>query len=309
MSQFGNTWTHSCFLRLINNGLAPFLSIGYSIITMNSQLFNPSYLKELCVQYHLQPSKEYGQNYLLNAAPILAMVKAGAIEKTDTIVEVGPGFGVLTFALLEQAGHIIAFEIEKKIFGYWDALQETHSNLDVRWGNVLREFPVMQHTISGPYKVIANVPYHITALLLRLFLEAEHKPERIVIMVQKEVADRMCAKPGDMSLLSASVQFYGKPKIITKVSKGNFWPQPKVDSAVIAITDIESREDSATFFTLARAGFANKRKQLWRNLADATGIPGPEMQKVLEEVTGDARARAQELSIDQWVKLGSILKI
>ena len=122
----------SCLLS-INNGLAPFLSIGYSIITMNSQLFNPSYLKELCAQYHLQPSKEYGQNYLLNAAPILAMVKAGAIEKTDTIVEVGPGFGVLTFALLEQAGHIIAFEIEKLIRAYDPCMSCAAHFLKVNW--------------------------------------------------------------------------------------------------------------------------------------------------------------------------------
>lgn len=236
------------------------------------------------------------------------MIKAGAVEKGDTIVEVGPGFGVLTLALAEHAGHIISFEIEKKIFGYWDGLQETYPNIDVRWGNVLREFPVVQHTLPSSYKVIANVPYQITALLLRLFLEAERKPERIVIMVQKEVAERMCAKPGDMSLLSVSVQFYGKPKIVAKVSKGNFWPQPKVDSSVIAITDIQSREGSAAFFALARAGFANKRKQLWRNIADTTGIAGAEVQKALMEVMGNDKVRAQELSIDQWIKLGNLLK-
>lgn len=274
---------------------------------MDTQLFNPSYLKQLCAEYHLQPSKEYGQNYLLSETPIQAMLKAGDVSGKDTIIEVGPGFGVLTLALQEKAGKIIAFEIEKKIFGYWDHLQEAHSNIDVRWGNVLREFPVMQQTLPKQYKVIANVPYQITALLLRLFLEAVHKPERIVIMVQREVADRMCAKPGDMSLLSVSVQYYGKPKIVAKVSKGNFWPQPKVDSAVIAITDIQERENSTAFFALTRAGFANKRKQLWRNIADAFGLSQVDVKQALEQVTGNNQVRAQELSIEQWIALGKQL--
>ncbi len=274
---------------------------------MDNQLFNPSYLKELCATYHLQPSKEYGQNYLLSIAPIAAMLKAGDVSLKDTIVEVGPGFGVLTLALQEKAKKIIAFEIEKKIFGYWDTLQEQYPNIDVRWGNVLREFPVMQHTLPKEYKVIANVPYQITALLLRLFLEAAHKPQCIVVMVQREVADRMCAKPGDMSLLSVSVQYYGKPKIVAKVAKGSFWPQPKVDSAVIAITDIEERQGSEAFFALARAGFANKRKQLWRNISDGCQIAPEDARRAIETVTGNVQARAQELSIEQWIKLGEVL--
>lgn len=278
-------------------------------IIMDTQLFNPSYLKELCATYHLQPSKDYGQNYLLSEAPINAMLKAGDVSEKDTVVEVGPGFGVLTLALQEKAGKIIAFEIEKKIFGYWDKLQEIYPNIDIRWGNVLREFPVIQQTLPKQYKVIANVPYQITALLLRLFLEAVHKPERIVVMVQREVADRMCAKPGEMSLLSVSVQYYGKPKIVAKVPKGNFWPQPKVDSAVIAITDIQERGQSAAFFSLTRAGFANKRKQLWRNIADVFGMPQADVKNALEEVVGNSQARAQELSIDQWIALGEKLEI
>jgi 16S rRNA (adenine1518-N6/adenine1519-N6)-dimethyltransferase len=276
---------------------------------MDQRLFNPSYLKQLCEEYHLQPSKDYGQNYLLSGAPIAAMLRAGDVSGTDTIVEVGPGFGVLTIALAEQAKHVIAFEIEKKLFGYWDKLQEMYPAVDMRWGNVLKEFPVMQVTLPDTYKVIANVPYHITALLLRLFLEAVKKPERIIVMVQREVADRICAKAGEMSLLSVSIQYYGKPKIVAKVAKGSFWPQPKVDSAVVAITSIAERNDAVSFFTLTRAGFANKRKQLWKNISDGLGLPRSDVRKAILDVVGNERARAQELTIDQWICLKDTLRM
>ncbi|MBU1895825.1 hypothetical protein KJ641_03075, partial [Patescibacteria group bacterium] len=157
------------------------------------------------------------------------------------------------------------------------------------------------------YKVVANLPYQITSQVLRVLLEQENKPESITVMVQKEVAERIVAKQGDMSLLALSVQYYGEPKIITKVSKGNFWPEPKVDSAVLTISKISrvSKFTDEEFFRIARAGFANKRKQLWRNLS--VGLGGTEGQvatcpykKILKEVTGNEKVRAQELSVEEW---------
>ena len=119
-------------------------------------------------------------------------------------------------------------------------------------------------------------------------------------MVQKEVAERICAKPGDMSVLAISIQYYGTPNIVTKVTKGNFWPAPKVDSAVVSITNIQDRDDAETFFRYVRAGFQNKRKQLWRNLSQTLHIDGENVKRVLRDVVGDERVRAEDLSVKKW---------
>src|SRR6266403_3193049 len=146
------------------------------------KLFNPDYLLSLCKKYGLTPSKQYGQNYLLDKEVIQAMVEAGGITSKDTVVEVGPGFGVLTFALTEVAKEVVSYEIEKKLEPYWDSMQQAHPNLTVNWGNALKTFVPP----AGPYKVAANLPYQITSAVIRLFLEAKHTPATIVCMVQKE---------------------------------------------------------------------------------------------------------------------------
>lgn len=259
------------------------------------ELFKPSYLKQLCEQYGIRPSKKYGQNYLISQKPILAMVEAGEVTSSDHVIEVGPGFGVLTLALADAGATITAYEIEKKLAPYWEEKKQIYPNLAIVWGNVL-------HTFDPPaaYKVIANLPYQITSAVIRMFLEQEHPPERMIIMVQKEVAERMCAKPGDMSLLSVSVQYYGTPRIVTKVPKGNFFPSPKVDSAVIAISDIQPQQNSEQFFSVVRAAFANKRKQAWNNIASGLGIEGERVKQAMHTVVGNEKARAQELSVTQW---------
>ena len=226
-----------------------------------SQLLQPTYLKTLCKKYALTPSKQYGQNYLVSEGAIQKIVEAADISKTDLLVEVGPGFGVLTLALAKTGASIKTFEIEKKLQPYWDEMQQKYSNVHVVWGNVLHMFKKEQADFKKPYKVVANLPYPITSQIIRLFLEQEQPPERMVVMVQKEVAERIVAKPWDMSVLAVSVQYFGTPKIITKVASGSFWPAPKVDSAVLAITNIQPRKESALFFRVVRAGFASKRKQ------------------------------------------------
>ncbi|MFH0857740.1 MAG: 16S rRNA (adenine(1518)-N(6)/adenine(1519)-N(6))-dimethyltransferase RsmA [Candidatus Magasanikbacteria bacterium] len=260
----------------------------------------PSILKELCQKYDLSPSKKYGQNYLITDKPVLEMVEAGEIEKTDTVVEIGPGFGVLTFLLAEKAKEVYAFEIEKKLDAYWQEKQKQYTNVHIIWGNVLTHIEEKAKEL-GTYKVCANLPYQITSFVLRTLLELHNKPERIVIMVQKEVAERMCAKPGDMSLLSVSVQYYGTPRIVTKVSRGNFWPSPKVDSAVVAIEKMQKNtKEDARFFAVVHAGFANKRKQLAKNVANTLGIQEEKVKDALKKVMNNERVRAEELSVENW---------
>lgn len=279
-----------------------------------SNLFKPSYLEELCKEYRLRPSKEYGQNYLISDAPIHAMVEAAGLENTDNVVEVGPGFGVLTMALSPKVEKVVAFEIEQKIKNYWDFLQKEYKNVEIIWGNVLQQASKFEEKISDlrSYKVIANVPYQITSQIFRLFLEdLSVRPTCIVTMVQKEVAERMCAKRGELSLLALSVQYYGTPRIVSKVSKGNFWPMPAVDSAVIAIDvnkkHLYTKEQDKWFFEVVRAAFSHKRKQAWKNISDSLGIEKEVIQNVLRKVVGNEQVRAQDVVVEEWVEIAMLL--
>jgi 16S rRNA (adenine1518-N6/adenine1519-N6)-dimethyltransferase len=273
---------------------------------MKTELFKPSHLKELCEQNNLRPSKKYGQNYLVTPTVVEKIIDAGELSSKDTVVEIGPGFGVLTFGLAEKVGNVIAFEIERKLEDYW--AKQSEENIEIVWGNALIQFLDRQKSLPEGYKVIANLPYQITSHMLRLLLEATNKPERIIVMVQKEVADRLRAKPGDMSLLTLSAQYYGDVTQVVKVSKGNFWPSPKVDSAVVAISNIRARENAKHFFKVARAGFSSKRKQLWRNLFEQFGMNKEDLQGLVEKVTGNAKIRPQELSVEQWIQLAEKVK-
>jgi len=266
-------------------------------------VYKPSYLIELCKKYNLSPSKKYGQNYLMTKIYIDKMLEAGEINKDDLVVEVGPGFGVLTFALAEKAGKIVSFEIEQKLREYWE--ENALENLEIIWGNALEKFSSLQSQYKK-YKVVANLPYQITSAILRMFLELENKPESMVIMVQKEVAQRITAKKGDMSVLAISVQYYGQPKVVAKVTKGNFWPSPKVDSAVLLINNIKSPNNDFSderFFEVVKSGFAQKRKQLWRNLSQGLKLDAEKIKGILVEVCGNEKIRAEELGVEEWVEI------
>lgn len=279
---------------------------------MIQHVFMPAELKLLCQRYRLSPSKQYGQHYLISLASIKKMIAAAELSPDDTVVEIGPGFGVLTLAVAPLVKKVIAFEIEKKLQPYWEEKQLEFSNVEIIWGNALRQLTMNNEQLTIPYKIVANLPYQITSEALRVILELNPPPERVIVMVQKEVAERICAKPGAMSLLSVAVQYYGEPRIITKVSKGNFWPVPKVDSAVISI-DLtpdpsplgEGRGEvtKEDFFRIVKAGFSNPRKQLWGNVAQGLHLPPDMVQLAVIHVTGNQKVRAEELSIDAWRQL------
>lgn len=238
------------------------------------------------------------------------MVKAAKLKKTDTVIEVGPGFGPLTLAMAGEVDKVIAFEIEQKLRSYWADVQSEHNNIDIVWGDILHNWQVGVRTWFRDYKVVANLPYQITSRVLRMFLEARNKPDLIAVMVQREVADRICAGPGNMSKLSVSVQFYGEPKIVARVPKGNFWPRPDVDSAIVLIDVDEKRHEGLfghleekQFFKIVRAGFANKRKQLLGNLSKGLDLETDKVRKILRDVTGNEKIRAQDLNMEEWGRL------
>jgi 16S rRNA (adenine1518-N6/adenine1519-N6)-dimethyltransferase len=276
---------------------------------MNEKLFNIDYLKHLCQKYDLRPSRHYGQNYLINPEVIEMIIAVSGVNKKDTVVEVGPGFGVLTLALCAKAKKVIAFEIEKKLEPYWQEIstrltQSKENNLEIIWGNVLRIDPKF---FPKNYKVVANLPYQITSPVLKLFLEdLPNKPKEMILMVQKEVAERICAKPGDMSVLAIAVQYFAQAEIVGEVKRNNFYPAPEVDSAIIRIhlKNKLPKIDTKKYFQLVKIGFAQKRKLLIKNLLPFFGKENKEkLLQTLKSMGFSELVRAQELGVEDWIKL------
>ncbi|PJA89811.1 MAG: ribosomal RNA small subunit methyltransferase A [Candidatus Magasanikbacteria bacterium CG_4_9_14_3_um_filter_32_9] len=276
---------------------------------VNTDLYKPSKLKEICAKNGLRPSKSYGQNFLVSPHPIEKMLAVGELEKNDIVIEVGPGFGVLTFAIAPLVKKIVAFEIEKKLENYWEGKQKEYKNIEIVWGNATKNLSkYLSENKIEEYKVIANLPYQITSQILRTFFELEKKPKSITIMVQKEVAERILAKKGDMNLLALSVQFFGEPRIISKVSSASFWPKPKVESAILQVINIGQPTNIDEFFKIARLGFSSKRKQLWKNLSQGIDLPIERIKEILKDLTGTEKIRAEDLSLGEWQILVEKLK-
>ncbi len=280
---------------------------------MNEKLFNVDYLKHLCAKFQLRPSKEYGQNYLINPEVIDMIIAVSGVNKKDTVIEVGPGFGILTLDLAAKVKKLLAFEIEKKLEAYWQEIssrlaQSQEDNFEIIWGNVLRADPKI---FPKNYKVVANLPYQITSPVLKLFLEdLSNKPKEMTLMVQKEVAQRICSKPGDMSVLAIAVQYFGQAEMVGEVNRNNFWPSPQVDSAVLKIKIDQKRPDAEynkKFFQMVKIGFAQKRKLLIKNLLPYFGKQNKEkLQLALKNMGFSETVRAQELSVANWEQLSKI---
>jgi len=242
---------------------------------------------------------------------------AANIKNTDTILEIGPGIGTLTQALAQKAGKVVAIEKDHAMVEILGQTLAGFKNVEIIHGNILTLDP-SPYTLA-PYKLVANIPYYITSPIIRKFLEGENQPTTITLMVQREVAQRICAKPPEMSMLALSVQFYANPKIIATVPKGCFWPVPNVDSAILHITPfkkasmqghkqgkallVEEQTSPETFFAIAKAGFSAPRKQLAGNLAK--GLK-KEKAWVVEWLTHngiDPQQRAETLSLRDWCSL------
>ncbi len=244
---------------------------------------------------------------------------AAKITPTDTILEIGPGLGILTQALARVAKRVVAVEKDLNMAGILKKSLGGVKNVELVQGDILEinfKFQ-MSNVKSNPksknptyqildtkYKVVANLPYYITSPFIRKFLEAKQKPELLVLMVQKEVAQRICAKPPHMSLLAVSVQFYGKPEIVSYVKKFSFWPQPKVDSTILKITPLNTEAgNQQIFFKIARAGFKQPRKQLAGNLAGGLKMPHKKVEEWLLKNGILPTQRAETLQLQDWKTL------
>lgn len=271
-------------------------------------------IKDLLKKHSVSPSKGLGQNFLIKRSVFWSIIECSEISNKDTIVEVGPGVGNLTIFLSEKAKKVIAIEKDKKMIEILKETLKERKNVQVLLKDILKtELSVFS---LKDYKVVANLPYYVTSPVIRKFLEEEKKPEILVLMLQKEVAQRICASPPKMSLLSVSVQFYGKPKIHSYVSKESFWPSPKVDSAVLKITPFEKRGiDSGLFFKIVKTGFSHPRKQLVNNLLalpfgdDNVKLNKDKIKSWLLKNNIEPKTRAEGLSVENWIDLTKSLNL
>ena len=271
-------------------------------------------MKNLFKKYHLKPNKRLGQNFLISQKVLRRIIQTAELSKKDIVLEIGPGLGALTQELAQRAKKVIAVEKDKRMVEILKNTLKDHQNIEIIHGDMLdiiRDSPsdtvLDSRTVSEglSLKIVANIPYYLTSPLIRLFLELKTPPQEMVLLIQKEVAQRICAKPPKMSLLAIAVQFYSQPKIISYVSKKSFWPQPKVDSAIIKIGQIKKPKNinQEKFFRIVKAGFASPRKQLANNLSQKLNLAQREIKKALTQCHLDIQVRAENLSVEDWLEL------
>ncbi|MBI4332903.1 MAG: ribosomal RNA small subunit methyltransferase A [Chloroflexi bacterium] len=300
--------------------------VGRGGVTPGSGLSTRDLLKRLGVRAR----KGLGQHFLVDEEVLAEILKAAELAPDDLVVEIGPGLGILTEALARRCGRVVAVELDERMAGLLKQKLAGHANVEIIQGNILAMPPEVLvgpderasrgvacsrsglRSGGGVYKVVANLPYYITSPVLRHFLEAGLKPRLMVIMVQKEVAEVITAGPGDMSLLSVSVQFYGRPSIVRVIPPESFYPPPKVESAIVRIEVREDPaiavDDIACFFRLVSAGFKNKRKQVHNALERGFDLDREQIVARLEGAGIDARRRAQTLSLEEWGRLYEAFK-
>lgn len=265
--------------------------------------------RELIRRYGVQPKQSLAQNFLTDQYHLARIAAAAELTATDMVLEVGPGLGTLTQLLAAQAGRVVAVELDNRLIEPLRAQFASQPQVQIVHGDILELVPeTLIQAPDGPlpvaYKVVANLPYYITSAVLRHLLEATHPPTHIVVLVQKEVAERICAQPGDLSLLAVSVQYYAEPTLVHHVPASAFYPPPKVNSTVLrldvhpspAVADVPP----ATFFRIVRAGFSQKRKQLVNTLSAGLHLAKTEVIAALDPIGIDPKRRAETLTLAEW---------
>lgn len=281
----------------------------------------------LMKSHNIRPSKGLGQNFLMDNKVMAKIIKAAELKKTETVLEIGPGPGNLTQFLVQNAGLVIAVEKDPQL------CQILKENLRLwNWRNVeIIQEDILELRIPRIDKVVANLPYYIAVPVIRKFLETENPPKLMVLMVQKEVAQRICSTVPEMNLLAVSVQFYAKPEIIGYVSKKSFWPRPKVDGAILKIIPLIGTNkkliNTNLFFKIVKAGFSHPRKQIINNLSvlftgkteNRTKAKRPQKSTDLPEIRNkiriwllksniSAEQRAETLTVENWIQLSRVFK-
>lgn len=281
----------------------------------------PSYsgmIKSLLEKHNIRPSKGLGQNFLISEFVLNKIIETAELNKDDIVLEIGPGVGNLTKELSKKARRVLAIEKDRSMLkilseslkparSATDVAGEDYKNVQIIEGDALKFDPEKYNLKNKEYKIVANIPYYLTSPLIRKFLETPIGPSEMILMIQKEVAKRICSNPPDMSLLAVSVQFYADPQIMHNVPSECFFPKPKVDSAVIKIIPKDHKEnnkiDTGLFFKIAKAGFSHPRKQLINNLSNSLLKDKKQIEEWLLKSKIDPKRRAETLSIDDWKNL------
>ncbi len=282
-------------------------------------------IKNLLEEHQICPSKRLGQNFLVDKEAVKKIIEAADLKLEDVILEVGPGLGVLTQELARKAKKVIAVEKDQNMIEILRTTLKDLRNVEVIQGDIRKidtkyfKPNTLGHSPTGEakYKVVANLPFYLAAPVIRQFLEVENPPKEMVLVVQKEVGQRICAKPPDMNILAVSVQIYAKPEIVSYISKKSFWPSPKVDSAIVKIvpaapskkTTIVGNLDRDLFFKVVKAGFSQPRKQLINNLFKGLNLEKEKIRNWLIENNIQPIQRAETLSVENWINLTKTFKI
>jgi len=250
----------------------------------------------------MKAKKSLGQNFLINESILPIIIKAAEIKPGDIVIEVGPGMGVLTKALLDAGAKVFAIEKDFDLIAYLTKKFGNNKNLKI----VHQDALFFDASHFEKYKVVSNLPFYIASPIIRKFLESKNPPELMVLMVQKEVAEKITAKPGnrERGILTLAVEFYGDAKNITTVSKNSFRPQPKVDASVIKIVPMQKSDiDQKLFFRIVKAGFSAKRQQIHNSLAATLRLPKDQVISMLKKSKIDPQKRAEDLTLVEWIKL------
>ena len=263
------------------------------------------HIQSLLNQFGIRPSKGLGQNFLVDESILQRIVSFAGISRQDTVLEVGPGLGNLTRYLAQAAGRVVAVELDQKLIPALETILQPFHNVRIIQGDILG-FAISDLISHDDYLVVANIPYYITSAILRHLLESTPTPRKIVLTVQKEIAERICAEK-KLSLLAISVQVYGKPSIEMHIPASAFFPAPKVDSELVQVeispSPLIKPEHLDSFFTIAKAGFSQKRKTLRNSLSAGLQIPAIQAEQLLTFVGIDPQRRAETLTLDEWGKL------
>jgi 16S rRNA (adenine1518-N6/adenine1519-N6)-dimethyltransferase len=260
--------------------------------------------------HDLHPKKSLGQNFMHDPNTLEKIVATAEIMPTDTVVEVGPGTGALTEKLAEKARHVFSIEVDERLQPILEDRFNDTPNAYFVFNDILKtDIPSLVG--NNEYIVVANVPYYISSAIIWHFLEPSRRPKRIVMTMQYEVAERIMETPGNMSLLTVAVQFYGTPQIVSKLSPAVFWPRPNIHSAVMRIdthpsppVDVPSAE---AFFRVVKAGFSQKRKQLKNSISGGLQIKAKAARDYLTQAGIDPQRRAETLTLDEWGALTRVI--
>lgn len=280
---------------------------------MSNPYITPGRVRAALNALDVRPSRELGQNFLVDPQALTEIVAAAELSAGDTVIEVGPGLGVLTYELVQHAGRVIAIELDKRLAERLRTEFAMTAHLEVVQGDAMRVQPAaLLGDATRPYKVVANLPYQITSAIIRHYLEITPPPSLLVIMVQREVAERIVARPPDMSVLAHSVQYYAEAEIVARVPAASFVPAPKVDSAVLRLrrraqpaVDVP---DVNAFFRTIKAGFLQARKKLGNALPSGLAGMGVKVEKealvgLLNAAGIDPARRAETLTLVEWARV------